>query len=73
MFNVESWGQDQKFVLAFFWAPEHEALKFQERLNFDFFCTWHRKLEAKHKKIVQPPIFNAKSWRLDTKTLFGLF
>ncbi len=36
MFGAESWGQEQKFVLASFWALEHEALKFQERLNFDF-------------------------------------
>jgi hypothetical protein len=26
------------FVLTSFRAPKHEALKFQERLNFDFFA-----------------------------------
>jgi hypothetical protein len=38
MLGAESWGQEQKFVLASFWAPEHETLKFQERLKFDFFA-----------------------------------
>jgi len=38
MFGVKSWGQEQKFVLASFWAPKHEALKFQEMLNFDLFA-----------------------------------
>ncbi len=38
MFGVESWGQEQKIVLASFWALEHEALKFQETLNFDLFA-----------------------------------
>jgi hypothetical protein len=73
MFSAENWGEEQKFVLATFWAPEHEALKFWKRLNFDFFCTQHRKLEAKGKKFAQPPIFDAKSWRLNIKKLFGLF
>jgi hypothetical protein len=52
MFNAESWGREIFFVLASFLAPKHEAPKFQERMNFDFFALDTKNYRPRAKQLL---------------------
>jgi hypothetical protein len=73
MFSAKSWGQEQKFVLASFWTFEHEALKFQERSNFDLFAFNTKSWRPNTKKLfnLQFSMPKVRGWM--QKKLLNLF